>query len=64
METFKFMKMLFISSYKLFFSLSYLNCSPQFFGHVGKRFNEKAKVIFKIYDFVDWETNNSNIHIA
>ena len=28
---------------------------PKFFGHVGKRLDEKAKVIFKINDVTDWE---------
>ena len=28
---------------------------PSFFGHVGKRLDEKAKVNFKIYDAIDWE---------
>ena len=29
-----------------------------------KRFGEKAKVSFKIYDVTDWMANNHNIHIA
>ena len=37
---------------------------PDFFGHVGKRLDEKAKVNFKIYEATDWETNNYNTHTA
>ena len=35
-----------------------------FFGHVGKRLDEKAKVIFKIYDFMYWESDKCNTRIA
>ena len=38
-------------------------CSD-FFGHVGKWFDKKAKVDFKIYDVTNWETNNCNTHIV
>ena len=34
------------------------------FGHVGKWFDKKAKVDFKIYDVTNWETNNCNTHIV
>ena len=51
------------SSKKLSF-LRYLNFCPNFFAHVGKRLNYKAKVNFKIYDIINWETNNYNAHIA
>ena len=34
------------------------------FGHVEKRFDNKAMVNFKIYEVIDWTTNNYNIHIA
>ena len=51
------------SSKKLSF-LRYLNFCPNFFAYVGKRLNYKAKVNFKIYDIINWETNNYNAHIA
>ena len=35
--------------------LRYLNFFPAVFGHVGKRFDRKANVDFKIYDVTDWE---------
>ena len=31
------------------------------FVHVGKPFDKKAKVNFKIYDVTDWEANNKHI---
>ena len=48
----------------LFFFSRYFNLCPSFFGHVGKRLDEKAKVNFKIYDAIDWEINIYNTHIA
>ena len=39
--------------------LRYLN-----FCHVGKRFNKKPKVNFKLYDVTDPKINNYNTHIA
>ena len=42
--------------------LRYLIFFPEFFGHVGKRIDKKAKVNFKIYDISDWETKIT-IHI-
>ena len=33
------------------------------FVHVGKRLDEKEKIIFKIYDVATWETNHCNTHI-
>ena len=56
--------MLSISTKKLFSLLRFLNFCPDFFGHVGKRFDKKAKVNFKIYDVINWETNKYNTHIA
>ena len=35
-----------------------------FFGYVGKRLYNKAKINFKPYDVTDWETNNYNTHIS
>ena len=37
---------------------------PDFFDHIGKWFDEKAKVNFEIYSDINWETNNENVHIA
>ena len=45
-----------------FLPVKYLNFCPNFFGHVGKRFEKKAKVNFKIYDVTDCTTNNYNPH--
>ena len=33
------------------------------FGHVGKRLDQKGKIIFKIYDITACLTNNCNTHI-
>ena len=32
------------------------------FGHEDKRLDQKAKVNFKIFDVINWETNNYNTH--
>ena len=32
--------------------------------HAGERLRKKAKINFKIFDVINWETNNYNIHIA
>ena len=42
--------------------LRYLTFFPEFFGHVGKPTDKKAKVNFKIYDIPDWETKIA-IHV-
>ena len=34
---------------------------PGFFNHAGKRFDQKAKLNFKMYDVTDLNTNNYNI---
>ena len=36
---------------------------PDFFGHLEKRLDKKAKVDFKIHDAISWERNNYNTHI-
>ena len=36
------------------FVLRYLNVFPDFFGHVEKWLDKKAKVNFKIYDVINW----------
>ena len=43
-----------------FSSLRNLNFCPDFFGHVEKRLDKKAKVNFTIYNVINWETNNYN----
>ena len=45
--------MFFISSEKVFLSLIYLHFRPDFFGCVKKRFDNKAKVNFKIHDIAN-----------
>ena len=32
--------------------------------HVGKRLAKKAKINFKIYNFINWEANNGNKNVA
>ena len=53
----------FVSSQNIFLLLKFLNFCPHYFGHVGKRIDEKVKVIFKLYDVKDWEINNYNTNI-
>ena len=38
-----------------------LTFCPDFFGHAGKRLDQKAQVNFKISDVTDWETISYNI---
>ena len=45
-------------------SLKYLNIFPDFFSHIGKPLDKKAKVDIKFYDVIKWEINNYNTHIA
>ena len=35
--------------------LSYLNFCSDFLDHVGKRFDKKAKINFKMYDLAGWK---------
>ena len=56
--------MLFISIEKLFSVLRQSNFCPYIFGYVGKQLDKKAKVHFKIYVTISWETNNYSPHIA
>ena len=44
--------------------LRYFNFYSECLGHVGKRFDKKSKVTFKMFDATDWITNNCNTHIA
>ena len=36
--------------------IPYLHFCPEFFSHIGKRFDKTAKVNFKIGDVTDWQT--------
>ena len=40
---------------------AFLSC---YFGYVGKLIDKKAMVNFKVFEVIDWTTNNKNIHIA
>ena len=51
------MKNAFYFTLKALFILTCLKFYHDFFGHVGKRPDEKAKVNYKIYDFIKWENN-------
>ena len=57
---YKWWKVLFIPPWKLFLFLSYLNFCPDFFGHVGKWLDKKAKVNLKTHNAINWETNKCN----
>ena len=46
------------------FVLRIFNFLPDFFGQVGKCFDKKTMVDFKIYDVTTWQTNNYNTRIA
>ena len=56
--------MLFISTWKLFSFLRYLNLWPNFFGDARKWLDKKAKVDFQMHDAIYLEANNYNTHIA
>ena len=43
--------------------LRHLSFCPDFLAREGKRLNKKAKTNFKIYDVMNWETDNT-IHIV
>ena len=55
------MKNYFHFTFKLF---KYLKFCHEFFDLVGKRFNKKAKVNFKIYGVICWKINNNNSDIV
>ena len=40
------------------FVLEIFKFLSNFLGHVGKQFAEKAKVNFKVYNVINWKTNN------
>ena len=52
------MKNTFYFTLKALFILTCLKFYHDLFGHVGKRPEEKAKVNYKIYDFIKWENND------
>ena len=54
----------FLFHVKGFFVCKVFTISSWLFGHIWKWLDKKAKVIFKVYDFVDWEANNYKTHIA
>ena len=39
-------------------------CLSKLSDHVGKRHNNKAEAVFKIYEVTDCTTNNCNTHIT
>ena len=49
---------------KLFLFLIYLNFCPDFFGHVEKWLDQKAKANLKIYGVIKWEANTYNTYTA
>ena len=60
----KMMKNNFYFTLKSLFVLKTLKYLCQVFGHIQTRTDLKAKISFKIYDVINWETNNYNIEIT
>ena len=58
------MKNNFYFTLKSLFVLKTLKYLCQVFGHVQTRTDQKAKINFKIYDVINWETNSYNIEIT
>ena len=58
------MKNAFHFNLKAIFILKIFKSCADFFGHVGRRLDKRAKVNFKIYDITDLVTNNSNTHFT
>ena len=52
------MKNAFYSMLKALFVPKKFTFLFELFGHIGKRFDKKAVVHFKINDVTDWATNN------
>ena len=63
-KPFKMVKNAFYFASKALFVIAISKHSFWLFGHVGKRFDKKAKESFKIHDVTTWETNNYNTDIA
>ena len=61
----KMIKNPFYFTLKVLFIISrYLDFCPHFYGHVGKQFDKRTMVNFKICNIKNWETNNCNIHFT
>ena len=58
------MKTAFCLTLKALFVLEIFIFSPWIFGYVEKHLDQKAEINFKIYDVVDWTTNNYNTNVA
>ena len=56
------MKYAFYFRLKALFVLIIFKFLSDFFNHVGKRLDKKVKVNVKIYDVINWTTNNHNTH--
>ena len=56
--------MIFYFILKALFVLKIFKFCPDFFGHVGKGFDKKAKVNLKVCDVKTWITSNNNRHIG
>ena len=48
---------------KALFILEVFTFLSWFFGYAEKPLDKKAMVNFKIYDIIDWKTNNYNAHV-
>ena len=58
------MKKAFYFTLKIIFVLEITQFLVWIFVHVGKRFDRKANVNFKIYDVTNWITINYSTYIA
>ena len=58
------MKKAFYFTLKIIFVLEIIQFLVWIFVHVGKRFDRKANVNFKIYDVTNWITINYSTYIA
>ena len=58
------MKNAFCFTLKALFVLKIFTFLFRLFGHIGKQFDDKAKVRLKIRNIKNWETNNYNTYIA
>ena len=58
------MKNAFYFTLKILFVLKIFKFCPDLLDHVGKFLDRKAKVNFRNYNVINWETNNYNTAIA
>ena len=58
------MKIAFYFTFKTLLVVKIFKFLSWIFGHVEKRFDQKDKVNFKIYDVTTWLTNSYNKYIA